>query len=125
MQYDVVIIGAGHNGLTAAFYLAQQGLKVHLVEARNRIGGACVTEELIPDFKFSTCANVACWLRPKVAEDLKLVERGLKVWGYNVTAKIVGDNTPFVAWDSLARQQEEVARFSKADAEALPRWGQF
>jgi phytoene dehydrogenase-like protein len=54
-----------------------------------------------------------------------LVERGLQVWGYHVTAKIVGDNTPFVTWDSLARQQEEVARFSKADAEALPKWSQF
>ena len=61
---DPVIIGAGHNGLVAANYLAREGLKVTVLERRPIVGGACVTEELIPGFKSSSCAFVAGALRP-------------------------------------------------------------
>jgi phytoene dehydrogenase-like protein len=125
MRYDVVIIGAGHNGLTAAFYLSQMGLRVLIVEARNLIGGACVTEELIPGYRFSTCANVACWLRPKIAEDLQLLERGVQFRGYDVSTQVMAGGETYTIWGDLKKNQEEIARFSRADAEALPKWNAF
>ena len=91
MARDILIIGAGHNGLVAAFYLGQAGLSVELVEARGIIGGACTTQELISGYRFSTCANVLPWLRPKVAEDLRLLERGLHVEVLVAIKEIVED----------------------------------
>jgi phytoene dehydrogenase-like protein len=125
MRYDVIIAGAGHNGLTAAFYLSKMGLKVLIVEARNIIGGACVTEELIPGYRFSTCANVACWLRPKIAEDLQLLERGVQFWGYDCSTQVMAGGETFTSGGGARTMQEEIARFSKADAEAWPKWNAF
>ena len=133
MGRDILIIGTGHNGLVAAFYLARAGLSVEMIEARTLIGGACVTEELIPGFKFSTCANAACWLRPKVVEDMQFLERGLKFseTGEEVShcgkivTRVLPGNRPFVWWPDLPRMQEEISRFSKADAEAWPKWNEF
>jgi phytoene dehydrogenase-like protein len=131
---DVLIIGTGHNGLVAAFYLARAGLNVEMVEARALIGGACVTEELIPGFKFSTCANVACWLRPKVVDDMQLLERGLQFSVTNdekvahcwpVVTQVLPDKQPFVWWPDPKKMQAEIARFSQADAEAWLRWNDF
>ncbi|MCA8889840.1 MAG: NAD(P)/FAD-dependent oxidoreductase, partial [Parvularculaceae bacterium] len=76
---DVLIIGAGHNGLTCACYLAQAGLSVHIVERRAVIGGAAVTEEFHPGFRNSTASYTVSLLNPKVIADLELYANGLTV----------------------------------------------
>jgi phytoene dehydrogenase-like protein len=129
MRYDVIIIGAGHNGLIAAFYLARAGQRVLLVDARPLIGGSCVTEELIPGFQFSTCANVVWSLRPKIVQEMGLYERGLVVdtrqflrllpdgrflYSGRMTTTAPGENA-----DALRSQ---LAHFSPQDAEAFPHW---
>ena len=75
---DAIIIGAGHNGLVAAFYLARAGIKVTVLERRPFVGGACTTQELWPGFKFSPCAHLVHALHPKIIRDMKLRERGLE-----------------------------------------------
>src|SRR5207244_12917451 len=75
---DVVIVGAGHNGLVAANYLAKAGLRVVVVERSDRIGGACVTDEIAPGFKVSAAAYVSGLFRPQIIEDLELAKFGLR-----------------------------------------------
>src|SRR5918993_5908336 len=78
-ELDVVIIGAGHNGLTCAAYLAMSGLKVKLVERRKVVGGAAVTEEFHPGFRNSVAAYTVSLLNPQIMSDLKLAEHGLRI----------------------------------------------
>ena len=78
-RLDVAIVGAGHNGLVAAVYLARAGLKVHLFERRPFVGGAAITEELWPGFQFMTCAHAIWAMQPKIIRDLRLSERGLEI----------------------------------------------
>src|SRR5579871_3600557 len=78
-ETDVVIIGAGHNGLTCAAYLAMAGLRVTVVERRRSVGGAAVTEEFCPGFRNSVAAYTVSLLNPKVIADLRLADHGLKV----------------------------------------------
>src|SRR5437879_9294781 len=74
-SYDIVIVGAGHNGLVTAAYLARAGRRVLVLERRHVVGGACVTEELWPGFKVSTAAYVNSLLRPEIIRDLELPDR--------------------------------------------------
>jgi len=76
---DVLIIGAGHNGLVCAYYLASRGLKVTILERRHVVGGAAVTEEFHPGFRNSTASYTVSLLNPQVIEDMRLYEHGLKV----------------------------------------------
>ncbi|MBN8281497.1 MAG: NAD(P)/FAD-dependent oxidoreductase, partial [Gammaproteobacteria bacterium] len=78
-QFDALVIGAGHNGLTCACYLAKAGLKVAVFERRAIVGGAAVTEEFHPGFRNSTASYTVSLLNPTVAADLRLAEHGLKV----------------------------------------------
>src|ERR1700749_3688783 len=78
-ETDVVIIGAGHNGLTCAAYLAMAGLRVTVVERRKVVGGAAVTEEFHPGFRNSVAAYTVSLLNPKVIADLRLAEHGLRI----------------------------------------------
>src|SRR4029077_5833012 len=79
MKSDVLIIGAGHNALVCAFYLAERGLKVRMIESRGVVGGAAVTEEFHPGFRNSTASYTVSLLNPKIIRDMRLYRRGLKV----------------------------------------------
>ena len=78
-HYDAIVIGAGHNGLTAAAYLARAGRKVLVLERRHVVGGAAVTEEIYPGFKYSVCSYVVSLLRPEIIRELELAKHGLEL----------------------------------------------
>jgi phytoene dehydrogenase-like protein len=94
-NYDVVIIGAGHNGLTCAGYLGRKGLKVKVVERRHIIGGSTVTEEIIPGFRNSTVSYVLSLMPPKIIEDLELKKYGLEIAPDEHPAVIFGAKDDF------------------------------
>ena len=119
-QYDVVIVGGGHNGLTAAAYLAKSGKKVLVLEAKPILGGAAVTEEINPGFKYSTCAYVSSCLSESAVSDLDLAKHGLKVTPFAGSFMPLPDGRSLFLWkDDEAKTQEEIAKFSKKDAERL------
>jgi phytoene dehydrogenase-like protein len=119
--YDVVVIGAGHNGLVCACYLAAAKLKVCVVERRGVVGGAAVTEEFHPGFRNSTASYTVSLLNPKVVADLRLAEHGLRV-----VERPFSNFLPLSASDGLRvgggleATQREIARYSPRDAERLP-----
>ena len=119
-QWDVAIVGGGHNGLVAAFYLAKAGLETVVLERREIVGGCAVTEEFSPGFHASTGAYVLSMLREPVWRDLRLVERGITVDPAGPALNLGPDGSSLLLDDDLAATQREVAKFSAADARALP-----
>ncbi|MBS0336238.1 MAG: NAD(P)/FAD-dependent oxidoreductase [Proteobacteria bacterium] len=120
-RYDAVIIGAGHNGLACACYLARGGLKVRVLERRGVVGGAAVTEEFHPGFRNSVAAYTVSLLNPKVIRDLNLAEHGLRIVERPYSNFLpLGDGGHLKIGGGLAATQAELARFSKRDAERLP-----
>ena len=119
-QWDVAIVGGGHNGLVAAFYLAKAGLETVVLERREIVGGCAVTEEFSPGFHASTGAYVLSMLREPVWRDLRLVERGITVDPAGPALNLGPDGSSLLLDDDLAATQREVAKFSDADARALP-----
>jgi phytoene dehydrogenase-like protein len=123
MHYDVIVIGAGHNGLIHAAYLARAGRKVLVLERRHVVGGAAVTEEIFPGFKYSVCSYVVSLLRPEIIRELDLPAHGLEI------LPLDGTFTPMPGGDSLWRSSDhagtrrEIARHSKTDAEAYEEYG--
>ena len=118
---DAVIIGGGHNGLVCAFYLARAGLKVRVLERRDIVGGAAVTEEFHPGFRNSTASYTVSLLNPKVIADMKLAERGLRIVERPISNFLPqADGGYLKLGGGLARTQDEFRKFSAHDAEVLP-----
>src|SRR5438132_10473729 len=121
--YDAVIIGAGHNALVTAAYLAKNRYKVVVLERREIVGGCCITEELWPGFKVSTAAYVNSLLRPEIIRDL-----GLKKYGFEMLPRSPSSFTPFpdgrflMMGPDKEMTHREIAKFSKNDAENLPKY---
>lgn len=119
-SYDAIIIGAGHNGLTCAAYLARAGLKVCVLERRGVIGGAAVTEEVWPGYRVSVASYVMSWLNPRIIRELELARHGYQVLPANALFNPLADGNHIFFYDDIAKTAAEIARFSKKDAEAYP-----
>jgi phytoene dehydrogenase-like protein len=122
-SYDLIVIGAGHNGLVTAAYAARAGLKVLVLERREVLGGACVTEEVWPGYKVSTAAYVNSLLRPEIIRELELQRHG-----FEMLPRSPSSFTPFPDGRSLmlgpdkALTRREISKFSTRDVDALPRY---
>src|SRR5215210_7645935 len=122
-DYDVVVVGAGHNGLTCAAYLAKAGLKVKLVERRKVVGGAAVTEEFHPGFRNSVAAYTVSLLNPRVIADLKLADHGLRIVERRAQNFLPAPDGSFLL-SGEGRTRRELAKFSARDAERYEAFGQ-
>src|SRR2546427_3461729 len=121
MAYDAIIIGAGHNGLVTAAYLARAGRRVLVLEKRELVGGCAVTEEIWPGYRVSTASYLTSLLQERIIRELDLPR-----FGYQVDAKDPAFFSPFpdgrhlFMWQDQPKTLAEIAKFSKRDAEAFP-----
>ena len=111
-HYDSLIVGGGHNGLVAAFYLARAGMRPLVLERRDIVGGACVTEEFAPGYRASTGAYVLSMLRPAIWTDMQLIRRGLVVDAAGPSLFINPDGAALHLHDDMNETIEEISRYS-------------
>jgi phytoene dehydrogenase-like protein len=117
-KYDAIIIGGGHNGLIAAAYLAKAGKKALVLEKRYLVGGASVTEEIFPGFKYTVFSYVVSLLRPEIVRDLELSKHGLTILPLESTLTPLPDGDYLYRDGDHYRTMRNIARFSPMDAEA-------
>lgn len=124
-RYDAIVVGAGHNGLTCGAYLARAGLRTLVLERRHVIGGAAVSEEIIPGYTFSVFSYLMSWLHPKVIADLDLRSHGFEVLpASDMFGPLPGGNH-IIFSDNIQRTQASFARFSRKDADIYPEFDRY
>ncbi len=123
-RYDAVIVGGGHNGLTAAAYLARAGRSVLVLEKRHLLGGAAVTEEVFPGFRYSEFSYVVSLLRPEIIRELELPKHGLEILPLDGTITPLDDDYLWRVNDH-GKTIRELRRWSKSDAEAYEEYGKL
>ena len=124
-RYDAIVIGGGHNGLVHAAYLARAGTRVLVVERRHVVGGAAVTEEIVPGFKFSVFSYVVSLLRPEIIRELDLPRYGLEILPLESTITPMLNGDYLGAWPDHDQTRREIARHSLRDADAYDEYGRL
>ncbi len=121
-----IILGGGHNGLVAAFYLARAGLNVTVLERDEQPGGGAITEEIFPGFRTGTCAYLCHLLQRRVIDDMQLRRHGFHVYPLDPAALFLfPDGQSVRLWHDPQRTDEEMARVSPSDRGAYPKWVEF
>ena len=121
-RYDAIVVGAGHNGLVNACYLARAGLKVLVLERNSYIGGAAVSRSLFDGFTYSNCSYVCSLLRTEIIRGLELPSHGLQIIPYEGGVTMMRDGGHLAVYDNHDAMRREIARHSRHDAEAYDRY---
>ncbi len=122
-HYDAIIIGGGHNGMVCAAYLAKANRKVLVLERREQVGGAAITEQCLPGFKYSACSYVISLLRPWIIRDLELPKHGMEILPLDTTFTPFPDGRYLLCDSDAGRTRRNMEQFSKHDAEVYPEFG--